>query len=652
MKKSGQMKSIALPEQYEVESNFVKKWSFADLHGSYLAWIILFLSALVSAVAWYVSYTSVMHAAEERFRFKVEDIQASVQRRMEEHEAMLWSGIGVFKASKKVDRTEWYEFVNALNLETFLPGLQGMGYARFMRAGEQEAHIAEVRADGFPDFTIRPAGKREFYSSIVYLEPFSGRNLRAFGYDMFSEPTRRAAMSRARDTGKAAISGMVTLVQETASDVQRGFLMYLPHYKKGMPLETLEDRRAALQGFVYSPFRMNDLMRGILGRGDEGIDFHIYDGGQKLEGRQMYKGGLDGSTAEASPSRTAFTSTHVISVGGREWALDFVSGPNFISAGEESQPFIVAAGAILIDLLLFLTISSLTNQRRNAIKMARGMTQELRLAKETAERSTEIEIVLRRAAEETNAKLEQANDGLLKFSSIVAHDLRAPLKRIETFVEILKEDYNNKFDDEGQDILTRIDRGSSRMRMMLDSLHSYAKFSSVSIEGKTAGISSIVNDAIENLQGSTGNAKITTSLESGLIVSGDRILLGHVLQNLISNSVKFCDKEQPEILIEAKPGENNRVEVSVSDNGIGIEPEFASQVFNMFERLHDEDEYEGTGIGLSICRKIISDHHGDIAVDTSFTNGTKIHFYLPKALLDVESIDDEADMPVQSSVAA
>lgn len=250
MKKSGQMKSIALPEQYEVESNFVKKWSFADLHSSYLAWIILFLSALISAVAWYVSYTSVMHAAEERFRFKVEDIQASVQRRMEEHEATLWSGIGVFKASKKVDRTEWYEFVNALNLETFLPGLQGMGYARFMRAGEQEAHIAEVRADGFPDFTIRPAGKREFYSSIVYLEPFSGRNLRAFGYDMFSEPTRRAAMSRARDTGKAAISGMVTLVQETASDVQRGFLMYLPHYKRGMPLETLEDRRAALQGFV------------------------------------------------------------------------------------------------------------------------------------------------------------------------------------------------------------------------------------------------------------------------------------------------------------------------------------------------------------------------------------------------------------------
>jgi signal transduction histidine kinase len=403
---------------------------------------------------------------------------------------------------------------------------------------------------------------------------------------------------------------------------------------------------------------MNDLMRGILGRGDNDITFRVYDGADKQADRRMYESDHANTNGVDDVGSTVFSATHTLNIAGREWALDFESGPNFISAGEENQPFIVAAGAIIIDLLLFLTISSLTNQRRNALKMARRMTKEIRFAKDLAERSTEREIVLRQATEESNRKLEEANEGLLKFSSIVAHDLRAPLKRIETFAGILREDYKDRLDEDGLDILARMDRGSVRMRMMLDALHSYSKFSGVSLKGKYASINAVVEATVENLQEQLQGVKLTKDIDSGLIVAGDPHLLGNVFQNLISNSIKFSDKAVPEINIEVKLDGEDRIIASVSDNGIGIEPQYADKVFTMFERLHDEDEFEGTGIGLAIARKIIRDHKGEIEVDTTYVGGTRIHFHLPLYQGDEKSVSlDELQEVVgrddeESAVAA
>ncbi len=606
----------------------IHRWSFGDLHSSYLAWAILFFSAVISVAAWYFSHSSVIHSAETRFKFKSDDIQASIQRRMKAQEAALWSGVGFFKGSNDVSRAEWADFVETLHLEKYLPGLQGFGYAEFVRPEERSAYVARIRSEGFKYFDIRPEGKREVYTSIIFLEPFSDRNLRAFGYDMFSEPTRRAAMQRAIDTGKAAVSGMVTLVQETGKDVQRGFLMYLPLYKKGMPTETVAQRRAAVQGFVYSPFRINDLMRGILGREDKEIAFRIYDGTAIAAENKLYDS-AEGEGEFKYSGYNQFTGERGLEIGGHDWKIEFLSRSNFISVSEQNQPFIIAAGAILIDLLLFLTISSLSHQRKRAVAIAGRMTSELLVAKERAEKAAENELLLRTATQETNSKLQQANDGLLKFSSIVAHDLRAPLKRIECFIDILQQEYRDSVDEEGQDILARIDRGSARMRMMLDSLHSYAKYSGCTITGKTTGITHIVNGAIETLSDQVGDAKITTQIDDSFLVKGDQMLLEHVIQNLVSNSIKFCDEAVPEILIEGRLLSADMAEISVSDNGIGIETEFAAKVFDMFERLHDEDEYEGTGIGLSICRQIVSDHGGEISVDTHFAGGCRIVFSLP-----------------------
>jgi hypothetical protein len=139
-------------------------------------------------------------------------------------------------------------------------------------------HVLAVRSEGFTDYHIKPAGDRDELSSIIYLEPFDWHNRRAFGFDMFTEPARRAAMILARDRGAPSISGKVTLVQETDHGVQNGFLMYLPVYQTAVPPATVEERGAGLVGYVYAPFRMRDLMRGILGSDQfSGVRLEIYD---------------------------------------------------------------------------------------------------------------------------------------------------------------------------------------------------------------------------------------------------------------------------------------------------------------------------------------------------------------------------------------
>ncbi len=158
------------------------------------------------------------------------------------------------------------------------PGIQGLGYTEFIEPEKLEEHIQRIRAEGFPNYTVRPEGQRAQYSSIIYLEPFNERNQRAFGYDMFSESTRREAMVRAAETGKPAITRKVRLLQENSVDEQAGFLMYMPVYDKSMPVSSRVSTTEHIKGYVYAPFRMKDLMRGVFGDQYAQMSLEIYDG--------------------------------------------------------------------------------------------------------------------------------------------------------------------------------------------------------------------------------------------------------------------------------------------------------------------------------------------------------------------------------------
>ncbi len=338
-----------------------------------MAWVVLVLACVLSAAVWNASDQLVKQRTGDRFQFQVADIQTAISKRMTEYEIVLRGGAGLFSAAGEVRRQNWRNYVESLDIGRYYPGIQGLGFIQVIPPSELARHVTAVRAEGFTEYQVKPAGQRPIYTSIIYLEPFDWRNRRAFGYDMFTDPVRREAMERARDTGKAAVSGIVTLVQETAQDPQKGFLMYLPVYHRGMPTATVEQRRDALLGFVFSPFRSRDLMHGILGTEMADLGIALYDGAPGAS--SLLYGSAGTATTETGGK---FSRTNHFDIGGRFWTLTVRALPGYLSTATVSLPFIAGSGGLIVGILLFFLISSLSRRQQWAESLARDMTGELR----------------------------------------------------------------------------------------------------------------------------------------------------------------------------------------------------------------------------------------------------------------------------------
>lgn len=343
-----------------------------------LAWVLLIVSIIATAFAWYVSNTHVMQDAHNRFIADVEDAKARIANRMREQEQVLRGGVGLIKSSDHVSRAQWAKYVHALELSTRFPGLQGLGFAKLVPPGAAMQIVAEAQQDGLAAFKIWPQGQRPVTTTILYLEPLDWRNKRALGYDMYSEPSRRAAMNRARDTGEVAISAMTTLVQETDEDVQNGFLMYLPVYRHGAMARTVAERRNALTGFVFSPFRMGDLMHGVLGTQLGDLTLHIFDDTQPDHQHCLYSNTHSCDVKHTHPDGAhEFEHLSSLLIGGRPWTVHFQANSSYLPLSDRAQPFMIAAAGLIIDILAFLLIGSLAGRHRAATILASRAANQL-----------------------------------------------------------------------------------------------------------------------------------------------------------------------------------------------------------------------------------------------------------------------------------
>jgi PAS domain S-box-containing protein len=362
---------------------FDKSDSFWHSHREKFAWLILILNLSITFYFWKSINNAVYKDAETRFTFRTEGIRADIEDRMRTYEQVLRSGIGLFKSSENVTRSEWKNFTKALQVEKEFPGIQGIGFSLKITPEDKEEHIRQIQAEGFPNYQIKPAGEREEYTSIIYLEPFDTRNQQAFGYDMFSQVVRREAMEKARDTGETAITGRVTLVQEIDENVQSGFLVYLPLYKKGMPIDTLNQRRIALHGYVYSPFRITNLMRGILGPGTKDIDFEIYDGDEISDSTLMFDSNKSefrewdgqGSSKKTHPM---FNDTKVLNIHGHLWSLGFKTLPSFEASIDSNKSTLVLVLGGIFSLLCFVVIHGAFTTRKKALQYVDKLLHQLK----------------------------------------------------------------------------------------------------------------------------------------------------------------------------------------------------------------------------------------------------------------------------------
>ena len=316
------------------------------------------------------------------FAFACNEIKIKTNNRLHACAQFLGTGSAFFAASDTVTRQNWKIFNQHSKYNKYLPGIQGIGFSMIIPKNEKEQHIQKIRKEGFPEYTIIPAGERPFYTSAVYIEPFEDANRRSFGYDMFSESVSRKAMEQSRDSDIAILSGKVLLRQNDAGDSQAGVLMYLPVYYKNMPVKTVEERRAAIKGWVFTPYHIDDLMDGLLGHWDsdknERIRLQIYDEAVSLNSLIYDSQAKDSLITKQLNYRTVNLK---VKSNGEKWILCFsqpIYQPNYF----QDLTKIVLTSGILISFLLFLLSLALLNTRARAQQIADELTHDLRKSEE------------------------------------------------------------------------------------------------------------------------------------------------------------------------------------------------------------------------------------------------------------------------------
>ena len=589
------------------------------IHSPFLAKVILGTALTLTALAWWFSHSTVESSSQERFGFRTSEIESAIVQRMQGYETALWSGVGVMNSSDEVTRSEWNEFVETLDLDQRWPGIQGIGWSIPLTPAEIDEHEESIRAEGFPDYAVSPEGPRDQYSAIVYLEPFDWRNQRAFGYDMWSNEQRRAAMARARDDGRAATSPMITLVQETDEDVQKGFLTYVPVYENGASPRTVDERRAAFLGWVYAPFRMNDLMEGILGSTDQTVHFEIYDGREPTPEQLLYDSNpeflIPGSDVELQRQVTVW-------VQGQPWTMVFSPGSAF-SVSSDALPTFVAVAGLIIDGLLFYVISSLGMLSRRANALADERTAELRVANEQLKhRSNELE--------QQTVELQRSNEELRQFAHVASHDLQEPLRTMGSYSSLVLSTYGDELGVEGRRWLGYINGGAKRLSDLIREVLQFSTLDGLHPGQKSVDLTEVMDAVATDLSELIHAESAELVVDPLPEVIGDGVQLQRVLANLVHNAIKYHQPGvTPRVSVGGSMTDDDRWRIHVRDNGVGIEPELQGRVFEVFRRAVTDDAQPGTGMGLAICRKIIQAHGGDVGVVSSPGHGSEFWFTLP-----------------------
>ncbi|MBI2619826.1 MAG: PAS domain S-box protein, partial [Ignavibacteriales bacterium] len=230
---------------------------------------------------------------------------------------------------------------------------------------------------------------------------------------------------------------------------------------------------------------------------------------------------------------------------------------------------------------------------------------------------------------EKSRQIEARNKELDDFTYVVSHDLKEPLISVEGYAKILKQEYSDSFDPAGTEYMKSILDSCGHMKRLIEDLLQLSRVSKLAEERTRINLGPLIRQVVEELQFTIRERKAEVTIGKDLpSVTGVEQHLKIVFRNLISNAIKFCDKEIPRIDITATV-KGNRAEVDVSDNGIGIEREFHEKIFMIFQRLYKKEEFEGTGAGLTIVKKIVEAYGGSIWVTSVPNEGTTFHFILP-----------------------
>jgi len=593
--------------------------------------VVLVIGLTVTAAA--VQFVRSEAEAErlEKAELRAAELTHAIENRVDGYAETLVGVSSFMTVVPDPGRDEFDAFLATSEILARFPGAQAVSFNRKVLPADRATFENSVRGDttleagGYPDFSIHPEGDRSIYCVVDFIVPLAG-NEAAFGFDLGGNPARLAAVQAAIDTGEAKATAPIRLVQESAD--QQGFLLLLAIYQSDGVPDTVDERRESSIGLVSGVFRIGDLMDGVLGP-SQATEFEVYDVEAATSGDSV----ADGLLFDSDETMTGLESAllpgdrpeYTFDVAGRSWAIVVHEAPSIRTQLEGWVFVLIGVGGIILSLALSGMAWTLSRSRSRALALADTMTEKLR------NRSGQLE----RANESLNSyakRLKASNRDLEEFASVAAHDLQEPLRKVEAFGDRLAMELGSDLSDRARDSLKRMSSATIRMRALIQNLLTYSKVATKSTPFANVDLSTVLALVVEDVH--DASAVEVGDLPS---IEADEDQMYQLFLNLVSNALKFrSDSQAPEVQVTGQilngeavdlPGE--WCEIAVSDNGIGFDDDYADRIFGVFQRLNGRNEYEGTGIGLAICRRIVERHGGIIRAQSVVGEGSTLTIRLP-----------------------
>ncbi len=565
---------------------------------------VILISLLVfligfSAASLFAKAISTQNAADYDSRLSQQalSIQSHTASTVGTYDRLLYAAAALFNAHGDVTRSEWQQFYDDMRVPEQYRSLLGLGYVTYLLPDQVAGFEQNIRAEGFPEFSVTPTNARDEYTAITYIEPFDSINQRAFGYDMFADQVRRAAMAEARDSARPTMSSPVKLVQDLdKKDDNLGVLIYYPVYTTDTIPATIKDRRAALKGYVYVVFRPGDILSRYAEqspRFDDSTDINLYD--LDISGQTaLYSVDSSSTPIEKQRKFTEFVEVDSrrwgISVGGQDEALNRFFGPIGI----------FTMGAV---------ISSIAAVFVYALLMSR-------IAK--VEQNYEVEV-------------QKTKDELLALAS---HQLRTPASGVKQYIGMLTSGITGELNSMQRSVAEKAYEANERQLHIINELLYVSKVDAgqLLIEPVEVDLSRVSTRVIDtfNEQAAVKDIELVSRFKRPRIVMADDRYVSMIVENLVSNAIKYSYPSST-VQIQLKDA-GKMVALVIRDNGVGIAARDYERVFNKFDRVENPLSHTegGSGLGLFLARQLARAHGGDITVVSRLGKGSAFTLTLPK----------------------
>lgn len=583
-----------------------KRWDFMLIH--VLPTLIVFMAFMSITL---LSRQSAIRATElqreELITRKTADIQRELDARVSTYQDTLRAAAGLLGASDTVNRAEWRQFLAGFELKDRYPGIQSIGYTKVLAPSEVAANVASVRAEGFANYTIKPEGNRDIYTAVQYLEPFEGVNIEILGIDMFSDPTRRAAMELARDTGEPVLTSKVVLGRD-AGKPQPSFIMFVPVYKRGTTSVTEQQRRANTDGYVFAPFRTRELFGSIFSDLDTNYGLKIYDGQLPSEDALLYESPSFKTVSAEPESETRIAQTKINNA---TWTLAINEHPNIIAARDRNRPETILWIGLIFSVLVGGLIYLLLQSRTRAL------------------------------ADKDEQTIQDAKDELLALAS---HQLRTPATGVKQYVGMLREGYGGKMNLTQKKLLEKAYESNERQLNTINEMLFIARADAgeIKLNPESVNITQMINDVVsehtETISQRRHKLK-TDFLSHAVILNADRKYLRMAIENIFNNATKYTpDGGSISVTLHEEP---DNIEIAISDTGVGVDKKDYPLLFRKFSRIPNEltSKVSGSGIGLYLAKQVVDAHGGTIQFTSEPGAGSKFLIILPRKNNEEDNTD-------------